>query len=250
MRRTTGKDDRRAGQADIHYTYTDPWRISEPGHSGRQIAKKYGILYLLDACQSVGQMPLDVQEIDCDILTGTGRKYLRGPRGTGFLYVRRPLIKTLEPPFVDLHAAEWVDQTTFTIRNDAKRFENWESYVAGRIGLAAAVDYALQIGLPVIQERVWHLGRVLRNKLSALPLVTVHDQGEEQCGIVTFTRQGESPSVISHRLLAKGINTSVSTVDSARLDMSDRGLDAMVRASVHYYNTEAEIERFCETLIS
>lgn len=212
------------------------------------IARKYGILYLLDACQSVGQMPIDVQEIGCDMLSGTGRKFLRGPRGTGFLYVRQACIESLEPPFVDLHAATWVDEDKFEIRKDAKRFESWESHVAGRIGLAHAVDYALGIGLPAIWNRVRYLADVLRSRLRDSPGIVVRDMGKEQCGIVTFTKEGEAATAIHKRLGGQGINISVSTVESALLDMKSRGLEEVARASVHYFNTDGEIERFCEAL--
>lgn len=222
--------------------------LVNPAEEVGQIASKHNILYLLDACQSVGQIAIDIQKIGCDILSGTGRKYLRGPRGTGFLYVRKSLIEQLEPPFIDLHAATWLERDRFEIRKDAKRFENWESYIAGRIGLAVAVDYALNIGLPSIQKRIQYLADLLRDRLSNIPGITVRDLGRKRCGIVTFTKENESASAIKKRLSTQRINVSVSKVSMARLDLGSRGIDELVRASVHYFNTEEEIGMLCTIL--
>jgi cysteine desulfurase / selenocysteine lyase len=209
-----------------------------------RIARAHGLVYLLDACQSVGQIEIDVRRVGCDVLTGTGRKFLRGPRGTGFLYVSRRIVETLEPPFIDLHAARWTGDDAYALAPGARRFENFESYVAGRVGLAAATDYALTIGLAAIEARITGLAAALRERLAEIPGVMLRDQGTRRCGIVTFDRAGEDAAALARRLAASGANVSVSARDYARLDLGARGLEALVRASVHCFNTLAEIERF------
>lgn len=222
--------------------------LVNPAAAVGQMARAAGIPYLLDACQSVGQMPLDVAQIGCDILSTTGRKYLRGPRGTGVLYVRRELCQRLEPPFLDLHAAEWIAPDRYCIRDDARRFENWETNYAGKVGLAAAIDYALGWGLEAIWARVQPLAAQLREGLRAVPGITVTDIGAEQCGIVTFLAECVSAAAIQRALAEQAINVTVSHTSSTRFDMAARGLDAIVRASVHYYNDDREIARFCEAV--
>ena len=204
--------------------------------------------YLLDACQSIGQMPVDVERIGCDLLSATGRKFLRGPRGTGFLYVRRDFLDRVEPPFLDLHAATWTAPDNYEIRPDARRFENWETNYAAKIGLGVAVDYALSWGLDAIEARVTDLADRLRAQLSLLDGVRVHDQGRRKCGIVTFTVDGVTAQQVQQRLRDQGVNVSVSLVDYARLDLSSRGLPDLVRASVHYYNTERELDQLIHAL--
>lgn len=222
--------------------------LVNPAAEVGQVAREAGIPYLLDACQSVGQMPINVGEIGCDMLSATGRKYLRGPRGTGFLYVRRSLLECLEPPFLDLHAAEWTARDRYEVRPDARRFENWETNYAGKIALGVAIDYALQWGLDATRQRVTTLAETLRSRLRDLPLVETHDLGKERCGIVTFTVEGKEPEEIRRALAEHRINVSVSARSSTLLDMEARGLENLVRASVHYYNSEEEVERFCATL--
>lgn len=222
--------------------------LVNPAQAVGDIARNAGILYLLDACQSAGQMPLDVTRIGCDMLTATGRKFLRGPRGTGFLYVRREIMEQLEPPFLDMQAAQWTAPAHYEIRADARRFETWETGIAAKIGLGVAVDYALAWGLEAIEERVTTLADVLRQRLGAIAGVTLRDQGRRQCGIVTFTADDVASKVIRERLALHRINVWTSPCSSTRLNMEARGLADVVRASVHYYNTEEEIETLCRAV--
>lgn len=213
-----------------------------------KVARENGILYLVDACQSVGQMPVDVEQIGCDMLSATGRKYLRGPRGTGFLFVRKNVLEGLEPPLLDLHAAQWVDKEKYVMVPDARRFETWETNFAGKIGLAVAIDYTLGWGMDIIWRRVKNLAYMLRSQLSPLPGIIVRDRGVTQCGIVTFTVEDKDPEEIRLALSRQHINVSVTRRESTLLDMAARGLETMVRASVHYFNSEEEVERFCRTM--
>ncbi len=222
--------------------------LVQPAAEVGRLARRFGVPFLLDACQSAGQLPLDVAALGCDILSATVRKYLRGPRGTGFLYVRRSLLSQLEPPLLDMHAAEWTGAESYRMRDDAKRFEAWESSAACRLGVGRAVAYALDLGLEAIAVRVQHVAAELRAQLWEIPGVTVQDRGRMQCGIVTFTHALYSPEGILGRLAAQQMLVRVSPRSATLLDMEQRGLDAVVRASVHYYNTSEEIDCFCAAL--
>jgi selenocysteine lyase/cysteine desulfurase len=221
--------------------------LVNPAAAVGRVTRAAGVPLLLDACQSAGQMPLDVQTIGCDILSGTGRKFLRGPRGTGFLWVRHGLIEELEPPLLDMRAADWLPDGSYKIRGDARRFENWETYYAGKVGLGVAVDYALEIGLEQIWERIQLLASSLRSKLTEAG-ATVLDRGEVLAATVTFTVDGRPAPEVRDALGTQGINVSVMDADSARLDYDARGLTEAVRSSVHYYNDESELDRLVAAL--
>jgi selenocysteine lyase/cysteine desulfurase len=244
-----GMIDERVKLIAITHVPTNGGLVNPAAEIGK-VAREADVLYLLDACQSAGQIPLDVGEIGCDMLSATGRKYLRAPRGTGFLYVRDGLIPELEPPFLDLHAAEWVARDQYEIRRDARRFETWETNYASKVGLGVAIDYALSWGIDGIQARVTSLADRLRSGLESIPGVEVRDLGEVKCGIVSFTYEGKECREIRHALLRKDINVSVVGLPHTRLDMESRRLKTVVRASVHYYNSEDEVDRFCETVKS
>lgn len=218
--------------------------LVNPAEAVGRVARAHGIPFLLDACQSAGQLALDVEALGCDMLSATGRKYLRGPRGTGFLYIRRDMLDRLEPPFLDLHAARWVAADRYEMRQDARRFENWENNVAGLIGLGTAVAYALDWGLPAIEARVTGLAATLRDRLGRIAGVSVTDIGQRRCGIVGFTVATRAAEEMAALLRARRINVSVSGPASTLLDAAARRLPDLLRASVHYYNSEEEVERF------
>jgi cysteine desulfurase/selenocysteine lyase len=246
LRAALARDDR-ARLVALTHVPTNGGLVNPAAEVGRA-CREAGVPFLLDACQSVGQMPVDVDVLGCDVLSATARKFLRGPRAVGFLYVRREVLDRLEPPFVDLHSATWTARDRFEWRKDARRFENWEGNAASKIGLGVAVDYALAVGLPAIRARLVALAARLRSELRSVPGVTVRDLGPELCAIVTFEVANHLPDEVRDTLRARGINVSVTTLSSTRLDMEARGLEAMVRASVHYYNTEAEVDRFVTEL--
>jgi selenocysteine lyase/cysteine desulfurase len=222
--------------------------LVNPAAAVGRIAKAAGIPFLLDSCQGVGQIPIDVEAIGCDIVCGTGRKYLRGPRGTGLLYVRRDLIEQLEPPLLDQHAATLLTPTSYRIRTDARRFETWEQFCAGKAALAMAIDYALSWGLEAIRDRVYELASRLRWLLAEIDGVTITDEGLEQCGIVTFTARQLQPEAIKAALTEQRINVSTSKGSGSLVSFQQRGLTEVVRASLHYYNTDGEIDYFVDTL--
>jgi cysteine desulfurase/selenocysteine lyase len=209
------------------------------------VAREAGIFYLLDATQSVGQMPIDVAEIGCDFLATTGRKFIRGPRGTGFLFVRRSRIPELHPPVVEVGGASWTERDGYTLKGDAKRFETWEASYALQLGLGRAIDYALELGIEAIWERVRTLGDLLRRELAAIDGISVHDLGVKKCGLVTFTDRSVDTELVARGLAAQAINVDISKPEDTRLDFEARNLEPMIRASVHYFNTEDEIARFC-----
>ncbi|MEO7398567.1 MAG: aminotransferase class V-fold PLP-dependent enzyme [Ilumatobacteraceae bacterium] len=215
--------------------------LVNPAAAVGRIANDAGVRYLLDACQSIGQLPLDVDEIGCDLLSAAGRKFLRGPRGTGFLYVREGVLDSLRPYVLDTRSATWTGPDSYEVSAGARRFESWESSYANRLGLGAAIRYALDVGIDAIAARTSALAETLREQLATLPRVTVHDKGLQRCSLVTFDVGGHDPSDVQSALSALSINTTITEAISAQYDFPHRGIDSLVRASPHYFNTEDEV---------
>jgi selenocysteine lyase/cysteine desulfurase len=206
-----------------------------------------GVPFFLDACQSAGQLPINIGTIGCDVATGTGRKFLRGPRGTGWLFVAPEWSERMRPPGIDDVSASWLDENSYALKERAQRFEEYETSYAARLGLGAAVDYALDIGIELIAERINQLSEGLRQALVGIG-ADVHDGGTQRSAIVTFTVPGHDPLSLRESLSEAGINVSVTQAPWARLDMEQRGVSAAVRASPHAYNSEDEIGRLVENV--
>jgi cysteine desulfurase / selenocysteine lyase len=197
--------------------------------------------YLVDACQSAGQLPLDVGEIGCHILTATGRKYLRGPRGTGFLYVRQELLERLEPPFADVRGARLGPQSQVEFEPTGRRFETWEFAHAEKLGLGAAADYALHLGLDSIAGSVRERAVQLRQALSERPFIDLLEPIAEQSGLVTFAVRGRAAGDVKRALAGRRINVSVAHLSDTPARDAPLGNREWIRASAHYFNTEDEI---------
>ena len=207
------------------------------------VAREAGVLYLLDACQSVGHLRLDVTELGCDLLSGSGRAYLRGPRGTGFLWASRGALDQMKPAHADRNSPSRSDGRSLAPASGARRLETFERSVALHLGLGAAARYALSIGSSAIESRVSTLAAALRGMLAESPGVTIRDRGERLSGIVTFTVEGFSAEEVRLALREHHINTWVVPRSEAMRDFGARGIEAVSRASVHYFNTEDELAR-------
>ena len=223
--------------------------IVQPATEVGRIARSFGVPFLLDACQSAGQMPIDVSSIGCTMLTATGRKYLRGPRGTGFLWVDKHWLDRLQPHSLDIRSARWTEVDRIEVAEDAGRYELWENNVAAQIGLGQAAAYAIQQSVELVWQRIQMLASSLRSLISDLPGFTLHDRGASKSGIVTFScRNLGAADLVTWLRREHAINTSVSAVQLTRTDLLSKGLTHIVRASVHAFNTEDEIRELASAL--
>jgi selenocysteine lyase/cysteine desulfurase len=239
--------DDRTKLIGVSHVPTDGGLVNPAAEIGR-IARSAGVPFLLDATQSVGQFPVDVDEIGCDLLTATGRKFLRGPRGTGLLWVRSSMLDRLDPFVVEIASADWGGDRGIVWKDGARRFETWEYSYVNVLGLGAAVGQALDLGLDAIGGRALALGTALRDRLDALPGVTTHDRGLTRCAIVTVAVEDVPADEVAARLREKGVNVSVTVPRHTLLTTDIRPLPPLVRLSPHYYNTDEELDRAVEEL--
>jgi selenocysteine lyase/cysteine desulfurase len=223
--------------------------LVQPVEALGRICRDAGVPYLVDACQAVGQVPVDVGVLECDYLSGTARKFLRGPRGLGFLYVSDRMLEAgAHPTLVDMHGADWTDADAFTLNPDARRFETWEFAFALVLGLGAAAEYALHAGVEETGRRARELAEYARSQLAGIPGVRILDRGPELCAIVTIAVDGRDTGDIKLALRSRGINTSSPHREDAVIDMDEKGTASALRISPHYYNTHEEIDTAAEAI--
>lgn len=223
--------------------------LIQPVEEVGKLCAQRNLYYLVDGCQSAGQIPVDVEKIQCDFFTATLRKFLRGPRGCGFLYVSDKIInQKLEPLFIDLRGADWVSADEYAPRMDARRFEDWEMPYALVLGSKAAIDYALQVGLVEIQERNLHVCELIRNEVSQLKGFTLLDIGTPQSSIITMTIANQTAQHVLSSLREQNINTSIGFRNFALIDFDAKKVEWALRISPHYYNTEEEIDILINSL--
>jgi len=222
--------------------------LVNPVAEAARLCRIAGSATFVDACQSIGQLPVDVRDIGCDVLTGTGRKWLRGPRGTGLVYVRSGFASSLRPIGIDGRSATWDEDHHYRLEDGAQRFIPFETPVAVRLGLGTAIDHALDLGIDAITARVGSLSEELRTLLGGIAGAVVHDGGRRRCGIVTFTVDGCAPADVAMAAREAGVNVSVTDRPAARLDLGGDRPTGVVRASPHYYNDSDELGRLAEVV--
>jgi len=213
------------------------------------VCEEAGVPYIIDACQAVGQIPIDVARLRCDYLSATARKFMRGPRGIGFMYASdRALERGDHPLFVDMRGARWVITRAYEVAPTARRYEDWEFPYALVLGQAAAARYALDVGVETARSRAWGLAARLRTALGSIPGVRVHDRGATPCAIVTMTADGRHADPIVRALKDRRINTVSSLREFGIYDFDAKGIETAVRLSPHYYNTDAEVDEAVEAV--
>ena len=230
----------------ITHIPTNSGTVQDVKAIGEICAHYEDVYYLVDACQSVGMIDVNVKELQCDFLSGTGRKFLRGPRGTGFLYVSDRVLQTeMSPLFVDGRSALWNEVNGYEVSPTARRFETWEASYAGKMGLMAAFQYANNIGIEAIQKYNNEISQALRSRLQTIRNIEVYDRGSQLSNIITIRKKSKSLTDMEKVLSEASVFYSVSTTEWGLIDFTEKGVDWVIRLSPHYFNTVEELDALC-----
>jgi len=209
-----------------------------------EICHAENLIFLLDSCQSIGQIAVNLNNIKCDFLTATGRKFLRGPRGTGFLYVSdRILDQGFAPLLLDGGNATWTGSETYELMDSAERFGTWEKPYAMLTGLTESLRYLNDIGIQNVENHNKKIMNRLRSNLAGISSVTCYDLGTHTSNILTFRKKDKTPEDIKNLFSKHQVYFGISQKHQGQIDFEKKGIDWVVRLSPHYFNTEEEMDR-------
>ena len=220
--------------------------IVNPVNEVGVLAKKYGAIYIVDGCQAVGQFKVDVQQIQCDAYMTTGRKWLCGPRGTGFLYVKKSSL--FHATQLDLASADLVlnslsKVTDVEIRKDAKQFELWERSISNMLGLSSAINDCLFKNISVISEQIQYLSNKLRYLAYSNSNLNIIGEIESLSGILGFYLNDESKEeTLKEEFKKNGISISTMSDWDCPLHFPKTGAKSIFRLSPHYTTSGETID--------
>lgn len=240
-------EDDRVKLVSLSQVPSSSGQVNDVAAVGR-LTRAAGVPFLLDACQSIGQMPVNVADIGCDMMSGTGRKFLRGPRGTGFLYVAPSMREKLDPVFLTNASASWTRTDGYDLRGDARLFEGWEKSIASLLGLSEAMSYYKALGVDACGTRTQQQGALLRSGLAAMDHVDMTCPPGSDAAIITFRLGTIEPDKLKAELESDGIAIQVARDIHTRLDLEARGYQSLVRVSPHYFTSDQEIDRFLDRI--
>ncbi len=225
--------------------------LVEPAEGIGDVCRRHGVTYLLDATQSIGHLDVDVRRAGCDVLVTTGRKFLRAPRGTGLAYVAGPLLERLTPTAPDVRGASWIADRAWDLVDTARRYETWESSVAGRLGLGVALREATERGASRTQEHLVAMGARMRAALGDLDGVILADPpASSSSAIVTFCVEGVEAKEAVERLAQRRVSIVSVPATHGQWDLGARSLEIVLRASAHVYNDDDDLARLIDGVAS
>jgi cysteine desulfurase / selenocysteine lyase len=207
-----------------------------------KMLRERGILFCLDAIQTLGAFPATVGHVD--FLAADAHKWLLGPCGAGILYVRRELQEKMTPPVYGWHnvrCPDFVAQEKIEFRSGAIKFEAGTHNLIGLVGLIAAMELALEIGIENISAELLRKRALLVPALKAkgFEVLNASVKPQNASGIVSFSKQGRDLTPLHKKLTEAGVVTSL---------RADRKGQKYIRLSPHYYNTDAELRHVLELL--
>jgi cysteine desulfurase / selenocysteine lyase len=226
--------------------------IINPVEEIGKLAKKYGAYYIVDGCQTVGQIKVDVQSIQCDAYMTTGRKWLCGPRGTGFLYVKSS--SQMRTTQLDLASADLIFDDNLNlirieVRNDAKQFELWEKSFANLLGLSSAIEECLESKIEVISVKIQELSNKLRFAASSNENIKLIGKTISLSGILGFYLDDYSKeSYVQNEFDKFDLRISTMSDWDCPMHFPKNGANKIFRLSPHFYTDNDTIEKACEII--